>query len=86
MSEPNENQRYDNGLTSQSLLNVIDRINDKITSCEFRVEAIERSTDQFGDNAVQIPASEMRGLKSALALIELEITRQRRAPNLNRMY
>ena len=83
MSESNENQRYDNGLTSQSLLNVIDRINDKITSCEFKVEAIERSVDQSG---VQIPASEMRGLKSALALIELEITRQRRAPNLNRMY
>lgn len=82
MSESNENQRYDNGLTSQSLLNVIDRINDKITSCEFKLEASERRVDDFGDKV----DAEMQGLKSALALIELEITRQRRAPNLNKMY
>jgi hypothetical protein len=70
-----ENQRYEDGLTMQSLMNVIDRINDKITSCENRVVADYR-----------LPENEIRGLKSALALIELEITRQRRAPNLKRMY
>ena len=63
-----ENQRYEDGLTVQSLMNVIDRINDKIVA-DYR-----------------LPENEIRGLKSALALIELEITRQRRAPNLKRMY
>jgi len=64
-----ENQRYEDGLTMQSLLNLLDRINSRIESCE--------ESHNFEGQ---------RTLETVLAMIELEITRQRRAPNLKRMY